>query len=168
MTDLGAKGRWDSPWLENEHGWVTKAKLPNHAGTLMGVDPGVNFGVALIRKTEVLVFNGKLRKQAENRIEYAHLARMVMIALIEDFDMMDMPMYIEGAAFNKRFGQVNLGEVRAGYYLGMRDYSNRVTQVAPMSVRKAVFGDGKIQPGDVWPTLNHNGADSLAIALYGV
>ncbi len=168
MTNLNEKERWESPWLENEKGWLVQGRLPNHAGKVLGVDPGVNFGITILDKDRVLVFNGKLKKQETNKIEYAQLARLVVGALIEDFDMAECPMVIEGAAFNKRFGQVNLGEVRAGYYLGMRDYTNHVDVVAPMTVRKAVFGDGRIQPGDIWPTINHNGADSLAIALYGV
>jgi hypothetical protein len=88
--------------------------------------------------------------------------------MVEDYRMSNSKFVLEGAAFNKTFGQVQLAEVRTGYYIAMRHYTETISVPAPMTARKVVFGDGRTQPGDIWPLLNHNGADSLALALYMV
>jgi hypothetical protein len=167
LPNQNAKRKWHSELLEKGYGWEVNGELPNHGGKLVGVDPGVNFGITFIDGEYVRIFNGKLKTLHENRTEYSKMAHDLIFGMLEEFDMTSADFILEGAAFNKQFGQVNLAEVRTGYYLGMRHFGE-VTVAAPMSIRKIVMGDGKVQPGETWPLLNHNGADSLSIALYGL
>lgn len=159
-------------WLNNTHldkgyGWMVRGKLEHHVGSVLGIDPGVNFGITIIRNDDIFIMNGKLLTQKDQRIEYSRFSYMLTKYLINWYGIDDATFVLEGAAFNKQFGQVNLAEVRTGYYLAMRDYGE-VKMASPMSARKVVFGGGKIQPMDVWPFLNHNSADSLSLALYGL
>jgi hypothetical protein len=135
---------------------------------VVAIDPGVNFGMTIVDRKGVRVYNGKLLKQTSS-LEYAWYAK----SFIEDFvarQSMDLVFVLEGAAYHKTFGQVGLADVRAGFYLGARTFlsPNNIRIVAPMSVRKAVYGDGKHQASDEYPTINHNAADSIALALYGL
>jgi len=168
VSPIKEKIRWNNPILEGGHGWQYTAMIPNHAGKIVGVDPGVNLGITVINREEVFIFHGKLKTQRDPRIEYASLAHDILVNLIEEQRMSTAVFVLEGAAFNKTFGQVQLAEVRTGYYLAMRHYANAVLLPAPMTVRKDVFGDGRTQPGDIFPQLNHNAADSLSIALYAM
>lgn len=160
------KTKWNSTLLERGYCWLVRGKLLGHADQIVGVDPGVNFGITVIDKEDVYIYNGKLLTQ-ENRIEYAFLAMNLIAQLVYDHGVGRATFILEGAAFSKQFGQVNLAEVRAGYYIGMRQFN--VPKVSPpMSIRKKVFGDGRQQAADLFPQLNHNASDSLAIALYGM
>jgi Holliday junction resolvasome RuvABC endonuclease subunit len=161
------KNKWKSNLLEKGYAWHTTGELLGHTGVVIGVDPGVNFGVTVIYECYIHIFNGKLKTQKDRRIEYSILAHDLIHELVHEYGGNPTTLVLEGAAFNKTFGQVNLAEVRTGYYMAMRSYGE-VEVPAPMSVRKAVFGDGKMQPMDIWPHLNHNAADSLSIALYGL
>lgn len=132
-------------------------------GTAIGIDPGVNFGVTIINEDEVQVINGKLRKQ-ESSLAYSVMAQGMSECLLEMLPAMCN--VLEGPAFNKVFGQVGLADVRAGFYLGFKPRYPII--VPPMTCRKEVFDNGKTQAGEVWPNIDHNAADSLALALYGL
>jgi len=140
--------------------------LVGHSGVIIGIDPGVNFGMTVIIDEKVDIYHGKLTK-CEQRLEYAGMSMTCVREIMDNYPAYDTPLAVlEGAAFNKTFGQVGLAEVRAGFYLGLKYITDMVTVVPPMTTRKKVFGDGRTQPMDVWPTLNHNAADSLSLALY--
>lgn len=160
------KTKWQSNLLERGYGWRVRGLLPFNATKVVGVDPGVNFGMTMIDGTEILCYHGKL-KTNPSKLEYAVMAHALITNMIDDGLMTNAHFVLEGAAFNKTFGQVQLAEVRTGFYMGMRHF-DLVEVIAPMSVRKQVFGDGRTQPMDIWPTLNHNAADSLSIALVGI
>lgn len=155
-----------------EGGKITQAIgfLEGNTKTCIAVDPGVNFGLTLIHKTNVYIFNGKLAT-TKSPMEYSYRAFMFTQEILKKFKW-DIDSYIvEGAAFHKTFGQVGLAEVRNGYYLGMRLMQPEVIKVSivpPMTCRKVVFDNGKTQAGDYFPFLNHNAADSLALGLYGI
>jgi hypothetical protein len=140
-------------------------KLEGNIRSSIGVDPGVNFGITIIDRDRVTILNGALLQQTL-KIEYARLAYELTVDLINLNPLEDPTYVVEGAAYNKTFGQVNLAEVRTGYYLALRYYNDAVWIPPPASVRADVFGSGKVQAGDIWPQFNHNGMDSLAIALY--
>jgi hypothetical protein len=161
------KSKWRSECLEKGYAWRVQAVLPGHAGNIIGVDPGVNFGITLIKGEVLFIFNGKLKTQREQRIEYSLLAYDLLHELIKEYEMQNAHFILEGAAFNKKYGQVNLAEVRTGYYLAMR-YFGTVVVPAPMSWRKITLGSGTAFEGDIWPRLNGNAAASLGIALSGI
>lgn len=167
LNPISEKRRWSSGFLEGGKGWEyeTSLTLP-FEGQVIGIDPGVNFAITSIDDGKIRICHGKLKTQT-NRAEYA-LSAMNFTRLFIELNYMEQAVFVlEGAAFNKVFGQVNLAEVRTGFYLGLREYGDVVVP-APMTVRKNVFGDGRIQPMNIWPEMNHNAADSLSIALYGI
>jgi hypothetical protein len=168
LSPISEKIRWNNPLLETGHGWQYTATLPNFGGKIVGVDPGVNLGITLIDHENVRIFHGKLKTLREQRIGYSVMAHDLLVNLIDEYKMSKATFVLEGAAFNKTFGQVQLAEVRTGYYIAMKHYSEEIAIPAPMSVRKKVCGDGRVQPGDLWPNVNHNACDSLSIALYAV
>lgn len=132
----------------------------------LGVDPGRYFGVSVLGDYGVWVYNGTMPKGTHD--EYGSFA----VKLIKDICTLhcltpwDVSI-VEGASYGSPFGQVGLAEIRFGFFLGLQEFGLEPKMVAPASVRKAVFGNGKQQAMDIFPILNHNAADSLAIALYG-
>jgi len=143
-----------------------KGKLPGNTKCSLGVDPGVNFGICFITGEDIYAMYGSLLQQTHH-IEYANVAFELLTNLVWTNEQTDPVYVIEGPAFNKTFGQVNLAEVRTGFYLSLR-HLGEIHTPPPMTVRKAVFGSGTIQPMDIWPLLNHNCADALSLALYGL
>jgi len=151
--------------LRKGYGWMYTGMLEGNVSSSIGVDPGVNFGITIINMDKVTILNGALLQQTQ-KIRYAQLAHELMSDLINLNPQEDPTFVVEGAAYNKTFGQVGLAEVRTGFYLALEYQYNMVWTPPPASVRVDVFGSGKVQAGDIWPTLNHNAADSLSIALY--
>ena len=146
------------------HGTIPQA-LPFPA---WGLDPGVNFGLTVIEEDKVYVFNGSLN-QDEKPGRRGLIAYSFLQLLMSQFHHNGGLMVIEGASYGDQFGQVLLSEVRTGFYLAAATSSGTIQQVeikAPKSIRKAIFGDGTIRAPDEFPTLNHNAADSLAMALF--
>ncbi len=131
----------------------------------IGIDPGRNFGITFISETDILIYYGTMPADSHER--YGIFADQ----LIKEFCETHCVTYgdsitIEGAAYGSTFGQVGLAEIRFGFYIGAQRIGLEPKMVPPASIRKAVFGSAKVHAGDIWPTLNHNAADSFAIALY--
>lgn len=133
-----------------------------------GIDPGVNFGLTVIEENKVYVFNGSLISDPtpgrQGLIAYKFLHDMIGNFLYENSLMV-----IEGAAYGAPFRQVELSEIRTGFYLAASLADAVFSDVIikpPATIRKLVFGNGKTQAMDEWPTLNHNAADALSMALY--
>jgi len=131
---------------------------------IVGIDPGRNYGFTILGPYGTgWVYYGKMIKHDPDEAYTKYI--------IDDFVPSMVGMYpikfavVEGAAYDKTFGQVGLEAIRCGFYAGMERICP--TDIAPPStVRKVVFGNGKMQAMDVWYDINHNAADSLAIALY--
>lgn len=136
--------------------------------TIFAIDPGVNFGMTIVQDGAVWMFHGSLKK-ADLSAEYAwnafNFLHNMLVTVPSPYEII-----IEGAAYHKVFGQVGLADVRTGFYLGARSLVSQtgITIVAPMSARKAVLGEGKAKPWELWPTTNHNAIDSLVLAAYGM
>lgn len=137
-------------------------------GSIFAVDPGVNFGITIITPdSKVNILWGTLDKHPSHA-EHGLMAENLIIQLVKRYKAEKAKFVLEGAAFNKAFGQVGLAEVRQGFYAGMRKFTEEFSVVPPMTARKVVFGNGRTQAGDIWPLLNHNAADSLGLAYYGL
>lgn len=133
-----------------------------------GIDPGVNFGLTIIEGEDVYVYHGALT-QTDVPGEYGWYAHNLLAQMIREYKPAGGVLVIEGAAYGAPFRQVELAEIRGGFFLAgvsAEPAFSRVVIKPPKSVRKDVFGNGKTQAMDEFPTLNHNAADSLAIALY--
>lgn len=130
----------------------------------IGIDPGVNFGISIITGKQILICNGKLpvRKTAGEHGKDAY--EFVMEHIIQHVDGAALSV-VEGAAYDKTFGQVGLAEVRFGFYLGLYVRNANPQICAIKTIRASVLGSGKETAFDRWPLLNHNAADSLGCAL---
>ena len=145
------------------HGTIPQA-IPSPA---WGLDPGVNFGLTVIEEDKVYVFNGSLN-QDEKPGRRGLIAYSFLQLLMSQFRHNAGLMVIEGAAYGAPFRQVELSEIRTAFYLAstLSGLFSDVIIKPPATIRKGVFDNGKTQAGDEWPTLNHNAADSLSMALY--
>ena len=131
----------------------------------VGIDPGRNFGITFISELETRIYFGTMPSDTHEKYG---LFASELISEFCNYHCMTMGdlITIEGAAYGSTFGQVGLAEIRFGFYLGAQREGYDPVIVPPASIRKRVFGSAKVHAGDIWPTLNHNAADSFAIALY--
>jgi hypothetical protein len=83
------------------------------------------------------------------------------------------PVIIEGAAYGPKFGQPLLGQIRGAAIVGFHNAGfDYIAEVPPLSIRRKVFGDGRIQPIDFWrndrsmrPVWKKDEADALSMAI---
>jgi hypothetical protein len=150
--------------LQVIHGTIPQAV----AHPSWGIDPGVNFGLTVIEENKLWVFHGSLISDPtpgrQGLIAFKFLSDM-----LGAFSHHGARMAIEGAAYGAPFRQVELSEIRTAFYLVgaiFHPFFGNVIIKPPATIRKKVFGNGKTQAGDEWPTLNHNAADALSMALY--
>lgn len=151
---------------DNISGWVIKGTMKGNAFRVIGIDPGVNFGFVIVDKEDVFVYYGKVKTKAKNnRIEYSIDVMNMTKSLIAIYDMHNVTCVIEGAAYRKQFGQVQLAEVRNGFFIGCRKFSNKVYISPPATIRKIAFGHGYLHGLELFPTLNANAADAIGVAM---
>jgi hypothetical protein len=161
---LEAKSRKiDDPYCRTLR--VVSGVFPGNDGIAWGVDPGVNFGLTIIEDEEVTVLHGSFLQRHEPG-QYGLTAYLFLKYWLTWESKRSGSLIIEGAAYGAPYRQVELAEIRTGFYLAGAMHMPNVQIVPPATIRKAVFGYGKTQAGDVWPQLNHNAADSLSMALY--
>jgi hypothetical protein len=153
----------------------------------VGIDPGRNFGITIFNGREVLVMNGKMKAYEKSdrwrygieAVSIASSINNIMTGVGEVFAS-GKPKSIrgialsskigrgavEGAAYKKREGQVNLAEVRFGFAYGLHSLGLDVAIVPPATARAQCAGKGTTTMNEYWPTLNSNAADSVGIAAY--
>jgi hypothetical protein len=150
---------------------VINGTLPSNLNHAVGVDPGVNFGLTIIHGSHIRVIYGKFPSE---RLKGWHGINVYkwMLTLFGSMETrrvlapyQRVPAIVEGAAYHSQFGQVGLEEVRFAFFLALHILGFEAEIVPPATIRKNAFNDGKMQAGDVWPWMNHNGADSLGCAL---
>ncbi len=148
---------------------IVQGVLPGNQRITWGIDPGVNFGLTVIEHEKVFVMNGALI-QDDQLGRYGLLAYKFLQSIINKFDeQRQVRLVIEGASYGDQYGQVLLSEIRTGFYLAGALNTFLFSEIVikpPMTIRKLVFDNGRTQAGDIFPLLNHNAADSLAMALY--
>ncbi len=168
LNDLKFEKTGKVEWLGVKAKWAeAPASQPNRA---IGVDPGRNFGVCLIQPTCVTVYSGAFPQQEKNeRWRYGAWA-IELLKQIVGFTWLDnWPGIVEGAAYNDKFGQVGLAEVRFGFAYGLEKIGAKAHIVPPATIRKAVLGNGRGPvPYYLWPNLNTNAVDSLITACYAI
>jgi hypothetical protein len=146
---------------------LTQGIWKENQGHGFGIDPGVNFGMSIIKDEDVKVYHGTFEKENEPGHYGLHAQNEMMGWLGFNFDCTCI---IEGAAYHKTFGQVGLEEVRIGFYLGAVACGafTVVKIVPPATIRKRVFDNHLQQAMDIFPLLHHNGADALSMAIYSL
>ena len=138
---------------------------------IIGVDPGINYGITFLSKNLISVIWGRLpRKQTLVGFEAIDFARVMSWAYHPDawlFSGRIPNVYIEGPSYGDTVGQPLLEQVRFGFAVGFHQDGCPVHYLPPMSARKLAFGSGKTKGSDVWVNINPNGADSVGLALAG-
>ena len=159
--------RWDSPigvmksdfYHFKDH--FIQAILPESLDYAMGIDPGRKFAVCTIRGKEVNCSYGTF----DNASPEIHAKWAAEYMRNHFYWCVDWPVTIEGAAYNKPYGQVGLAYIRMGFYLPMVRIT-RVNITPPATVRKVAFGSGKVKAKDLWPKINDNAAAAVGCALH--
>ena len=152
----------------------------NVDATVLAVDPGINFGLTLIKKGKVYCVSGKIEPcepSLERACRIPSVVREILYLVGGDkASTLEAPPVpsgcigaIEGSAFNKHYRQTLLAEVRMGFYLAIRRYSRELPKVIPpMTARKLATGSGKEPVYLKYPLMNPNAADSLGIAIAAI
>ena len=131
----------------------------------LGIDPGRNFGVcSIVGSGEVQAWWGTLPKE-DQLFRYGVGSYNITRELFANLRTDGHPAIVEGAAYHAKFGQTGLAEVRFGFYLGFVHTGRRAEIVPPATIRKAAFGSGRVAGFEIFPTLNHNAADSVGCAI---
>lgn len=148
-------------------GWLVRGSLPGNDISVVGIDPGVNFGISVIIKEDVYIYNGKVdtRIKSERAWYSKDVFEFILNLLKVVHPMRDFTAVIEGAAYGKKFGQVQLAEVRNGFFLGCTFFTDSVYVVPPSTIRKMAFGSGDTYGRDEYPQINHNAAAGLGCAM---
>jgi Holliday junction resolvasome RuvABC endonuclease subunit len=135
----------------------------------LGFDPGTtNLGIAVIEpevNSHATLFQIKLVRR-KDAIERMRGIQYLM------WDCINWLSYkykavIEGASFGNPYRQVELAEVRATIALWCLDRGESMI-IPPNTIRKAVFGNGKIKAHEVWENLPPDAAAALSCAYYAV
>ena len=173
------KLRWTKGESECFNGMKIQHALANHSFTglqcAIGVDPGLNWGMAFVLGQNHLPFGKDLftltaywGKIPHEEVEQNYFHK------IRDFVKMWLPpkvpakvVMVEGAAHGERFGQTQLERCRLGFYEAFRELGYNVEYCPPLTCRKAVFGNGRVKGKEVWLDCNGNASDAAVLALFG-
>lgn len=140
----------------------------------IGIDPGTaKIGIAIIfphGETSWLAENGQARTyEVTVERDSDPVKRITEVAHILGYFLyyFTVPTYavIEGSAFSKLYRQSELAEFRAATVLWCqsRGIIPRIMDIR--TIRKSVFGSGKIRAEDQWPELPGDAASALACAI---
>ena len=143
--------------------------FPSGKHLFIGVDPGINFGITLISTSVIEIMYGRLPRLGE----FAGMNSMHLIEKLgyeydlASYDPKNLHVYVEGAAYKSRYGQVELEQVRFGFVQGFSKFvhQDNIKYIPPSTARKKAFGSGKKSAKDLFVNINHNGADSIGVAL---
>lgn len=73
---------------------------------------------------------------------------------------------IEGAAYGNPYRQVELAEQRGVFLAWFMYYGIPAILIPPITIRKVVFGNGKIKAQEYWDTIPPNAACALSCLYY--
>jgi len=148
-----------------------KIEIPQPINTLwtcIGFDVGsANLGVAKLDPNQSLcnIYQVKWErdKDAVKRIlDLHHILSDCRMILPNRFRVV-----IEGAAYNQPYRQVELAELRASAVFWLQKLGAYTKIIAPSTIRKGVFGSGKLKAHEVWYIKNAPDAvAALACAYY--
>jgi len=136
----------------------------------IGVDPGLRLGLSYIEAEDV-AFTLSLFVNRSGCTAATLLGAIQKVPILFPRKIRPtVPVVVEGAAYNARYGQVILAEVRAALILGfVNEHYIYVSEVQPKTIRKRVFGNGDIKPIEFWPMLKKlggkDGCDALSMAI---
>lgn len=169
-------------WVVDEYNILAPIKLLSFT-SFVGIDPGsCNLGLAFLYSDDEGEDKAKLWQIKIER-DANPIQRMMDAKTIIQFVIVPISshMYgrklvvIENAAYAQGFRQVELAEQRAVMAMWLVENFYEVTMIAPMTIRKKVFGSGKIKAHEAWQLAgipkNKQPTDALAAlscAYYGM
>jgi len=139
----------------------------------IGVDPGtVNFGLAVldVPTAKNIVYQANIYQIKFNERKKDPLDRVRdLYSILAEINISKYPksVIIEGAAYNDKYRQAELAEIRMGTALWFDAKGSVCHTVAPNSIRSHVFGNSKIKAHEFWVELEKypDAAAALSCAL---
>jgi len=145
---------------------IWHSKIPGRKTYVsVGVDPGRNFGICTLDGREAWAFSGTLPKE-DSKKKYRYGIASYNLMKDTTFYHGKGPACVEGAAYKEPYGQSDLAYIRMGFFLGLHSAGFDVSMAPPSTIRLNALGKGNIGGLQVWPELNHNASDAVAVALY--
>lgn len=143
--------------------WMSKLPI-NVTNLFVGIDPGKNLGLSYIIGAEIVAAYVRLPEKdkfagvnAKNYMDY-------LVANLFNYSVKRFAL-VEGAAYNKIFGQDLLAQIRFGLLYSLKMNNFEVDYIPPATARKNSFENGKISGSSIWKKLNANAADAAGIAI---
>lgn len=141
--------------------------IPRH---VMGIDPGRNFGAAVIWPSGLVrILYGNLHRRRDASYAEDGWEAYTLIRLYCYDAPWSLAVGVEGAAHSNHYGQANLAYIREGFYLGVQSLRAGLAEIQMVPVqaaRKDATGSGNIPVWRLLPDMNENAADALGIAVY--
>ena len=137
----------------------------------IGVDPGKHFGLATLSPYPNNELGGMMLTTWWGTFptqERDHDYFGVVVDFIGDWFPRAHPskvMMVEGPAYGTHFKREYLEDIRLGFLIAFKALDKQVEYAAPMTVRKAIFGNGRTKASELFLSINSNGADAAALAL---
>jgi hypothetical protein len=141
--------------------------LRGNEHTVVGIDPGVSFGMTIINREYVQVWYGKLPTDKRPGYRGINAYNFVMNSALS-IKVPDTIAVVEGAAYRDPYGQVVLEEMRFGFFFALYQLGMDVRIVPPATIRKGALGHGRATVGDLFPNINHNACDSIGAAFFAL
>ena len=144
--------------------------IPVSSGTYIGIDPGtVHLGIAQVNQFKSMVWEITLIRNPNPVIRILDMKDILQSVLYMNNSYIPTHVTIEGVSFADTYRQVELAEQRAATVIYLKELFSSIQEiriVAPNSIRKKVFGNGKTKAQDVWKDIPPNAASALACAYY--
>lgn len=135
------------------------------AGQFFGIDPGTtNLGLAEINAnyTTEYCYLYQIKMGRMNLIDRLQQMSVIHSACLNSFSHGKMFAVIEGASYGSAYRQAELAEVRALSAHWFYTHLAKIKVLAPSSIRKIVFGNGKTKAQDIWSSKPPIPNDALA------
>jgi len=170
-----AKLKWTKNTKEHWNEMALHSATAQHTfynvAPAIGVDPGKNFGLAILSPYPNDKLGGMMLTtwwgsfpSQEHDYDYFD----IVMNFVEDWFPKVHPSkvaIIEGAAYGTHFKREYLEDIRLGFLQAFKALGKEVSYISPLSARKQVFGSGKIKASELFLQINKNGADASCIAL---
>lgn len=158
---------YQTDFLDNDVNIFDLKMEIDNSSIFFGVDPGTShLGIAYINGhvARLLEIQTKRKDTTEQRIAYM----WDMMNRLSNFN--PIMLVIEGASYADKYRQVELQDIRCGATTWAMNRSSdiKIQIVPPTSIRKTVFGSGKIK--NPWKEIGipDNAAAALGCALYPI
>jgi Holliday junction resolvasome RuvABC endonuclease subunit len=145
---------------------------------VIGIDPGnKNMGVSVLRKPSLIAHCYEIVMPSERmaipRIVQVRLAMMDVFYREELYSYTPVDLVVvEGSSFGSFYRNTELAEARIAAACHCLDNlkltQNQFEFVAPLKVRKLVFGNAKTRAENEWEDMQPDAASSLAVAIAGL